>query len=126
MVYLESEIGYLQRLAYFYELVAPVEFFELDPAELCRICNGVGPASWSKFTRWLLAKVAGEYAVVSAIHDVQQELARQSNRECAEIFVGNALKIHSARKDGKIAKIAIYLSGFLLKTFGQKYWRTPQ
>lgn len=126
MVYLESEILYLQRLARFYELLAPVEFFELDPAELCRICNGVGPASWSKFTRWLLTAIAGDYAVVSAIHDVQQELGRQGNAECAEIFVGNALKIHAARQDGKLAKMAIHFAGFLLKIFGQKYWRAPQ
>lgn len=123
MVYTEKEITYLQRSARAYELIAPEEFYTTDPAELCRICNGVGPAEWSRVIRWIFSKIAGDYAVVSAIHDVQQELARQSCIECAEIFIGNSLKIHAVRKDGRFTKCLIYLAGFALKIFGKKYWR---
>ena len=122
-MYSEKDIEELRFDAAYFALDCPDEFFSLPAAELAAVCNGVGPGRWHKFARWILTRIAGEYAVTAAIHDLQHELALQGNKECAKIFLHNALKIHAATYGSIVEKLFIYLAFGALKFFGGKYWR---
>ena len=123
MVYSVEEIRRLCRMAVELELEYPEEFLLLEAEELAAICNGVGPGAWSRWVRRALTYFAGDYAVVSAIHDVQQEFCSCDHKAAAEIFVKNALKICFYRQGGRWQKIVIHLAGWALKTFGGKFWK---
>lgn len=122
-MYSESDIEDLRFSAAYFGLDCPDEFFSLPAAELAAVCNGVGPAGWGKLPRWILTNLSGKYAVVAAIHDLQQEQALLSNREAALIFLSNALKIHRDTFGGVVGKGLIYLAYLALLVFGSAYWK---
>ena len=123
MIYCACDIECLRKLAKEYNLETSEEFALLTNEELADICNGVGPGKWSRWVRRALTYFAGDYAVVSAIHDVQQEFCSCDHKAAAEIFVKNALKICFYRQGGRWQKIVIHLAGWALKTFGGKFWK---
>ena len=123
-MYSEKDIEELRFSAAYFGLDCPDAFFSLPAAELAAVCNGVGPAGWGKLPRWILTRLSGEYAVVAAIHDLQQEQALLSNREAALIFLANSLKVHRATFGSIVEKLFIYFAFGALTLFGSKYWST--
>lgn len=130
MIYNKNDIARLRVAAVHFDLDAPTEFWNLPAAELLKICNGVGPASWLGWLRTKLTQLAGEYEVVAAIHDVQQEFKLGSNKSASHTFLQNALKIWHRRHGFKgfvilcaVFELAVAVAAFLALYFwGDKYW----
>ena len=134
MIYSVDDINKLRVAAVHFSLSAPTEFWNLPASEMVTICNGVGPAGWFKGIREKLTHLAGDYSVVAAIHDVQQEFKIGTNKAASRIFLHNSLKIWALRHGFKgfmilsaWVEIALALAAFLaLYFFGDKYWEASK
>lgn len=130
MIYSVDDINKLRVAAVHFSLEAPTEFWNLPAEQMIKICNGIGPAGWIKGIREKLTRLAGDYAVVAAIHDVQQEFKIGTNKAASRIFLHNSLKIWALRHGIKgfmilsaWVELALSVAAFLALYFwGDKYW----
>ena len=131
MIYSVDNIVQLRVAAVYFDLAAPSEFWNLPADQMAAICNGVGPAAWFRQIREKLTLLAGDYGVVAAIHDVQQEFGAISSKAASWCFLQNSLKVWHRRHGLKglaiisaWVELALAAAAFAaLYIFGEKYWK---
>ena len=131
MIYSADDVVQLRVAAVYYSLEAPTEFWNLPADEMVTICNGFGPAAWFRPIREKLTLLAGDYGVVAAIHDVQQEFGAVSSKAASWCFLRNSLKVWRKRHGLKglailsaWAELALAAAvSAALYIWGEKYWK---
>lgn len=93
-MYAEADISAFLRLASAAGLSIPKEMLATPPAQLVKICNGVGPASWPEFMRNKITMAYKCAQAAAAIHDFrysQSDGTPEAQRAADREFLENGL-----------------------------------